>query len=142
MKNTLLILFLAISEFVFSQISTYEFVKINNDYKNETIYYYEYNWKIFREKALKQKHITSYELVVNEKNVNPNFDIILITTFKDSLALSKAEEVFQKIIKETRPNGPILLNDIKPKEFKTNIFVYTFKTKFNSTTKRKRKINN
>lgn len=55
-------------------------------------------------------------------NATTIFDIILITEYADSVQLRLGEERFQKIIKETRPNGPRLLNEHKPADFRQNVF--------------------
>ena len=106
----------------YSQVSTIELVKILNNHKADAIYFYENNWKKFREKALEDHQISSYNLFINNENVDAPFDIILITNFADSIALQNSEVVFQKIINEIRPNGPLLLTEKKPNDFRMRFF--------------------
>lgn len=111
-------------------ISVIDFVKIKNDKRNETLYFYENNWKIYRDSALKNNYIKSYELLTTKTDSIANFDIMLITEYSDSLQLKLGEERFQKIIKEIRPNGPKLLNDLKPNDFRQNVFTKWGETLF------------
>ena len=103
-------------------ISNIDFVKIKNNKRQEAIYFYENNWKVYRDIALGTGFIKSYKLLLAPADTITNFDLILITEYTDSLQLKLSEERFQKIIKETRPNGPQLLNEIKPSDFRQNIF--------------------
>jgi hypothetical protein len=121
----------------FSQIKTIEFVKIINNNEKEALYYYDNNWKILREIALKKKFIKSYSFLRNQKKENTEYDIILTTEYKDSIQFSKSEIQFQKIIKEKRPNGALLLNNIKPTDFKQNIYSSTFTEILNKKTNKK-----
>ena len=58
----------------------------------------------------------------NGRGWKADFDFILITEYGDSTNYRLAEERFDKIIKEINPNGPKLLNALKPNEFRNNIF--------------------
>lgn len=108
-----------------AKIIVTEYIKIKNNKRKETIYYYENNWKLYRQKALKQGVIHSFELVtdVNSKT----YDIALITRFADQETYDNVEKNFQKIIKETRPDGIKLLNAVKPADFRKNLSVKTCK---------------
>jgi len=123
----LLFVFCAVSSFGQngSAISVMDFVKIKNDKKAEVLYYYENNWKIYREMALKKEVIISYRILTTTPDSTSDFDLIMITEYADSSHFNLAEERFQKIIKEIRPNGPILLNEIKPADFRQNILTKT-----------------
>lgn len=70
----------------------------------------------------KKGYIKSYRFLTVTADTVANFDLILITEYADSLQLVISEERFQKIIKEVNPNGPKLLNDIKPPHFMKNLF--------------------
>jgi len=45
-------------------VSVMDFVKIKNDKKTEALYYYENNWKVYREVAVERGLIHSYQLVM------------------------------------------------------------------------------
>jgi len=113
-------------------ISIYDFVKIKNNHTKEALYFYEENWKKYRDIALKKKYIVSYRLVSALPDSASDFNLILITEYADSLAYAKSEENFAQIIKETRPNGPLLLNEIKPADFRINLFYRKMETIFKS----------
>lgn len=99
-----------------------DFVKITEGRKAEALFFYENNWKVYREEAIKKKIIKSYELVEAKPDSLNNFDLVLITVYHDSLQHSKSEENFAPILKQLRPNGPVLLNNLKPNEFRKNVF--------------------
>lgn len=61
-----------------------------------------------------------------------NFDIMLFTGYADSSQLKLSEERFREIIKSINPNGPKLLNELKPAEFRQNIFFKKTETLFDS----------
>lgn len=103
-------------------VSVMDFVKIRDGKKAETLYFYENNWKIYRDAAMERGLIHSYQLVMAAPDSLNNFDLVLITTYKDSAQYLKSEENFQPILKELRPNGPKLLNQLKPAEFRQNVF--------------------
>ncbi len=113
-------------------ISIYDFVKIKNNHTKEALYFYEQNWKHYRDIALKKKYIVSYRLVSALPDSASDFNLILITEYADSLAYAKSEENFAQIIKETRPNGPLLLNELKPADFRINLFYRKMETIFKS----------
>lgn len=130
MKRSLLAVIMLCPIFSVAQmsttISTVEFVKVSKDKINEATYFYENNWKVFREAAIRQSIIVSYRILSLEDS-STGFNVVLITDYKDSLQLVKSESSFQKLIKEIRPKGPLLLNDAKPNEFRKS--VYTVKGK-------------
>lgn len=99
-----------------------DYVKIKNGKTAETLYYYNQNWKRYREEALRKGHIKSYKILMAETGDQQNFDLMLMTEFADSTQLSKVEEHFQPIIKDLNPDGPKLLNDVKPAEFRETVY--------------------
>lgn len=99
-----------------------DFVKITEGKKAEAMFYYENNWKVYRDEAIKKKIIKAYELVETRPDSLNNFDLILITVYADSLQHSKSEENFAPLLKQLRPNGPVLLNSLKPGDFRKNVF--------------------
>ncbi len=98
-----------------------DFVKIKEGKKAEAMYFYENNWKLYREAAMKKKIIESYQLVESVPDSLNNFDLILITVYSDSIQYTKSEANFAPVLKEIRPNGPAWLNDLKPAEFRQNV---------------------
>jgi hypothetical protein len=100
-----------------------DFVKITAGKKAEAMYYYENNWKLYRDAALKSKIIKSFELVEAKPDSLNNFDLILITVYEDSVHYAKREENFAPLLKTLRPNGPVLLNETRPNDFRKNVFV-------------------
>jgi hypothetical protein len=126
MKNVLLAGLIIFTNVSFGQIqptiTTIDFVKIRNDKSKEALFFYENNWKVYRDIALKKGYIKTYKLLITKADTTANFDIILMTEYADSLQLKQSEENFQQIIKATRPNGPKLLNELKPNDFRQNLF--------------------
>lgn len=99
-----------------------DFVKIKNGKREEAIFYYENNWKIYREIALKKGFIESFEIIEIAPNETNRFDLILITRYKNEEQYKASEKNFEPILKEIRPNGPMLKNDLKPEDFRENLF--------------------
>lgn len=102
-----------------------DFVKIKNGKFDETMYYYANNWKVYREIALEKGFIQSYRLEKTTVDSAAAFDLILITEYADTVMYKRSEENFRTIINNTRPGGPALLNDLKPTDFRQNVFVKT-----------------
>jgi hypothetical protein len=115
-----------------------DFVKIKEGKKAEALYFYQNNWKLYREIALKKKVIESYQLMEVAPDSLRNFDLILITSYRDSLQFLQSEENFRPIINETRPNGPVLLNHLKPADFRQNVFFKVTQPIFSSQKKKRR----
>lgn len=111
---------------------TIDFVKIKDGRRAETMYFYDYNWKPYREEALKRGIIHSYELVESVPVTTAPFDLILITRYKGEEQHKNSEKNFEPILKELRPNGPILQNAMKPDEFRQSVFVYRGKAALSS----------
>jgi len=114
-------------------ILTMDFVQVKNGKHQEALYFYENNWKVYRDIALQKGYIQSYRLVTTAADSLANFDIILITEYADSTHLNASEERFQHIIKEVRPNGPKLLNNLKPADFRQNLFLRRAETRFTAS---------
>lgn len=99
-----------------------DFVKINPEKEAEALFFYENNWKIYREKALEKGYISNYEMIRVKANETLNFDFILMTEFPDAAALENVELNFQPIMRELRPNGPVFLNELRQKDFVVSRF--------------------
>lgn len=135
MKNIPLIVLLFIAGFAFGQgktVSSIDFVKVKDGKWAEAIFFYQNNWKVYREVALSRGYINSYAVMKSVPDSLRNFDLILVTEYADSTQLSLAEERFQKIIKEVNPSGPKLLNSYKPADFRINLFLKRTTTLFSS----------
>lgn len=112
-------------------ITVFESVKIKNNKRAEALFYYENNWRQLRLKALKKHYINLFEIFESKADKKADFDIVLITRYSSKEQFDKSEEHFQKLIKES--GGLKLLNNLKPSEFRENVFVKVGKSK--STTK-------
>lgn len=100
--------------------STIDFVEILNGNISETEYYYQNNWKILREMAVKRGHIVSYEIIETAPTSEAPFHLMLITTYATKAQYKQREKHFQALIKE---KGNLeLLNDKKPSEFRKTLF--------------------
>ncbi|MEM9856454.1 MAG: hypothetical protein AAF843_03830 [Bacteroidota bacterium] len=64
-----------------TRVSTIEFIQILDDNREEALFYYQNNWKVLREMAVKQGYIDSFELLETEFTEDQPYHIILITTF-------------------------------------------------------------
>ena len=102
------------------KISTIDFVQIQNENREETIYYYENNWLVLRKMALERSIIDSYELIEVESSEEAPFHLILKTTYANRAAFDLAEEKFAILIEEKGPRR--LLNDKQPGDFRKIIF--------------------
>jgi hypothetical protein len=115
------------------EVTLMDFVKIKDGKKAEAMYFYENNWKLYREEALKRNIIQSYRLIEAAPDSLNNFDLILVTVYKDSAQYSKSEENFRPVLAALRPNGPALLNNLKPADFRLNVFFKITRILFTST---------
>lgn len=103
-----------------------DIIKVKNGLWKEAIYFFENNWKVYREDAIKQGIISSYQMLVNRADSVSN-NIILITQYPDSLAYVKSEESFRPILKKLRPDGPIYMNQKQRKDFMETVVFNSYK---------------
>ena len=103
-------------------VTIIDFVKIKASKTAEALFYYEQNWKAYREVALKKGSIRSYQLLTTKADSLADFDLMLLTEYTDSTQFGLSEERFQRIIQDMNPDGSKLLNALKPAEFRTNLF--------------------
>jgi hypothetical protein len=100
-KSFSVIFLLFVSNFSFGQsnpaISIMDFVKIKNEHRREAMYFYEHNWKTYRDIALQKGYIKSYQFLTTTPDSAAGFDILLITEYADSLQLKNGEQRFQEI---------------------------------------------
>ena len=102
------------------RISTIDFVQIVNENKDEAIYYYENNWKVLRNMAIKKGYIHSFQILETPMSEDEPFQLMLITTYLNKEQYDLKEDHFSKLIKE---KGDLkLMNDMKPVDFRKTLF--------------------
>ena len=123
LRTAVLVIFLLYSLCCFSQrderVSVIEFVQVIDNQIEETVFYYENNWKQLREVALARGYIESYQLVEIPYSEELPAHFMLLTNFENQAQYDLAEKNFGELIKE---RGDLkLLNEKEPNEFKKNI---------------------
>lgn len=113
-------------------VTVWELVQVKAGFKGEALYFYEHNWKLYREIALKKGFIQSYRLDQSSPDSAGNCELLLVTEYKDSLAYRESENNFRGILTLARPDGPRLLNKVKPDEFRKSVFVKVTSVLFRS----------
>ncbi len=111
---------------------TIDLIKIKDGKRDETIYYYENNWRFYRAEAVKRGVIDSYELIDTRSDSSSAFDLILITRYRGEEQLASSEKAFEPIIKELTPNGPFLKGTSKPEDFRQIVSSHIGKAMFTS----------
>lgn len=103
-----------------NKVSTIDFVQILDDNKMEVEYYYNNNWKVLREMAIKKGYIHSYQLLEVTYSDDAPFHLMLITTYLNHQQYDMREDHFTELIIE---RGPIkLMNNKEPDAFRKIIF--------------------
>ncbi len=102
------------------RISTLDFVQVLDDNYEEAIYYYQNNWNILREWAVKESYIASYEFMQTQPSQEQPFHFILMTTYSNKEQFDKREENFAILIE--RRGGRRLKNELQPSEFRKIIY--------------------
>jgi len=124
MRILLLIITLSVAVNCFAQdetrISTMEFVQILNNNRAEALFYFKNNWQKLREKALAKGYIYSFQLLETKASEEADFELILVTTYRDQEQYDLREEHFRELIDA---GGKLrLLNDKMPGEFRKSLF--------------------
>ena len=101
-----------------------EFVKFKNGNTKQAEYFYENNWKLYREEAKKRNVIASFDMLPADPEAEGKFDLMLITRYRGKEQFDNSEKGFEPILKTLRPNGPALLDAVKPDEFRETVFIY------------------
>lgn len=104
--------------------SVIEFVKFKNGHTKQAEYFYESNWKLYREEAKKRNVIASFDMLPADPEAEGKFDLMLITRYRGKEQFDNSEKGFEPILKALRPNGPALLDAVKPDEFRETVFIY------------------
>lgn len=99
-----------------------DFVRVKEGRFAEAHFYYQNNWKLYRDEALRKGYIAGYRIVETAADSIAQFHLILITDYADSLQYGNSEKNFEGILKALRPNGPLLLNNLQPADFRQNLF--------------------
>lgn len=110
------------------EIYTVDLVKVKDEKVNEACYFYENNWKIYRDTAIKRGFIKSYTILKTKADSAGELNLLLVTEFADSLQYQLSEKRFQELIQSIRPNGPMLLNHLRPDDFRKILFMKQFST--------------
>ena len=100
-----------------AEILTIDFVKVLDGNEAEAVYYYEQNWQQYRVKALEKGYISSYRLLIKSSS-DGNADILLITGYADDAMYAAREENFALVMQDPDGDGPKLLNEKTPGEFR------------------------
>jgi hypothetical protein len=114
-------------------LETIDFIKVKDGKRDEARYYYENNWRFYRDAAVKRGVIDSFEYIDVQSDTDASFDIILITRYRGEEQYRNREKAFEPIIKELTPNGPFLKGISKPDEFRQVVYSYTGKAIFTSS---------
>ncbi len=125
MKTFFLYLALLLSDAAMAQsdtgVSTIEFVQILDDNREEALFYYQNNWKVLREMAVRKGYIDSFELLETEFTEDQPYHIMLMTTFANKYQFDKREKRFQELI--IAKGSLNLLNDKKPGAFRKTVYL-------------------
>ncbi len=120
MKTQFIILAIFINILSYSQedkrLSTIDFVEVLNDNKDEVLFYYQNNWQVLREIALKKGYIHSFQILETLATPEAPYHFILITTYSNQTQYDKREVHFSAIIKAQ--DGLKLLNTKQPNDFR------------------------
>ena len=66
------------------RVSVVDFIKVKNNHYQEALYFYQNNWKVFREVARKQNYVQSFTFFKSVPPDTSKFDFLLITSYSDS----------------------------------------------------------
>ncbi|MCB0278808.1 MAG: hypothetical protein KDD94_04855 [Calditrichaeota bacterium] len=110
-------------------IQSISLVEVLDNQIDEAIYYFEHNWKVYRDVALKRGVIKSYALYKTIEATGTVY-LLLITEYQDQDQYDSREENFKQIIDAERPDGPKLLNQKKAEEFRKTVKSYIMQSAF------------
>lgn len=114
-RMLLVIAALAVPATVLGAISTVDLVRVKDGKVEETLYYYENNWKRYREAALERGYIEGYRLLVDVRNPGAE-TVLLITEYANPAQYAAREENFARVM--PADGTPELLNAILPGDFR------------------------
>ena len=99
---------------------TIDITVCQREYERECLYFYEHNWLVYREAARDRGFISGYQLLRAVADSAAAVTLVLLTEYPDSLTFARVEDNFQPMMKELRPNGPTLLNEVQRSQFVAN----------------------
>lgn len=102
------------------KISTIDFVQIIGNNKEETLYYFQNNWKVLRDMAIDEGYIHSYQFLETPIEEGEPFQLMLITTYLNENQYKLREYYFSELIE--RSGDLKLLNDKRPNQFRRTLF--------------------
>lgn len=73
-------------------------------------------------KSQRIEYISDYKLLIGEKDSSNNIEILLLMEYENLSQFSEKEKNFIMIIDSFNRNGPDLINNIKPNEFRKRIY--------------------
>lgn len=122
MKQIITVIMLIVNQLAFSQseVKSIDFVKVLNNNQAEAKYFFDNNWKILREDALKKDYIKSFDYAEVKKGNSREFEIVLITTYKNQAQADAREKNFAELIKERGEQK--FLNEKKPNDFRKIVY--------------------
>lgn len=97
------------------KVITVDIVQMKSGYEKEVLYFYENNWKVYRDSALNRGFITGYQLLQQFDSSGKN-QVMLLTMYKNREMYEKRETLFRPIMSALRPNGPVYLNHLRRNE--------------------------
>lgn len=104
---------------------TVDVVECRAEYERECLHFYEQNWKVYREEALIRGFISGYHLLQAESDSMSTVTLLLMTEYPDSVTFARVEDNFQPMMRDLRPDGPQLLNEVPRSEFVASRTGYT-----------------
>ncbi|MEM1403902.1 MAG: hypothetical protein AAGG55_11270 [Pseudomonadota bacterium] len=104
-------------------LATVDKVSIKNGNTAEATYFYEQNWRVFREEALAKGYISGFRLLESaDEQGQPT--LLLITEYADEAQYEGREAGFAAVMPA---NGtPKLLNSLMPRDFRAVESLGTF----------------
>jgi thiol-disulfide isomerase/thioredoxin len=105
------------------KVAVTEFVKVLGGKNEEAAFFYRNNWMEVRKEAVKRGMIDSFELQFAKPSEAGEYDIALVTRYKDDAQYADAEKNFSLLFQELRPEGPLFVSAAKPADFRKSISV-------------------
>lgn len=88
-----------------ASIWTVDYVKAKEGELGDLVKYYKLNWQAARKHARKANYVEDYQWFVLPENAD--YQVVLMTKYKDQVQFDRREENFQKIFAKYKP---ILVN--------------------------------
>lgn len=98
-------------------VITIDYVAIVDGHIGEAMFYYEHNWKAFRDKALGKGLIDGYRLLRTDDRT-ADYQFLLVTEYRDQEQYKAIEGHYERLMKEINPDGVKLVNNLQPDAFR------------------------